>query len=218
MNRGKFITVEGGEGAGKSTNLDFIQQYLERFSTDSEMDQGISVVRTREPGGTGIGEKLRLLLLDKEQSSIVDDAELLMMFAARAQHLQQIILPALEAGQWVLCDRFTDASYAYQGGGRGIPVERIATLENWVQGDIRPDLTILLDLDVAKGLERASNRSEPDRFELEQQAFFQRVRQAYLDMAKTDQQRYRIVDASVSLDAVQKQISEVLNTFCGNLR
>jgi dTMP kinase len=203
---GKFITVEGGEGAGKSTNLDFIHQYL--------LQAGKKVVMTREPGGTPVGEKIRELLLDKQQASISDNAELLLMFAARAQHLEQVILPALQAGSWVLCDRFTDATYAYQGGGRGIDNARIATIENWVQGEIRPDLTVLLDLPIEEGLKRAGERSEPDRFEQEKHDFFHRVRQAYLDLAKTNPERYRIVDASTSLVDVQKQISHILETFC----
>jgi len=209
--KGRFITVEGGEGAGKSTNLDFIHQYL--------LQAGKNVVMTREPGGTPVGEKIRELLLDKRQSSISDNTELLLMFAARAQHLDQLILPALQSGSWVLCDRFTDATYAYQGGGRGIDNARIATIENWVQGEVRPDLTILLDLPIEEGLKRAGDRSEPDRFEQEKHEFFQRVRQAYLDLAKASPERYRIVDASTSLVDVQKQISHVLETFCAdNLR
>ena len=206
--KGKFITVEGGEGAGKSTNLDFIHQYL--------LQAGKKVVMTREPGGTPVGEKIRELLLDKQQTSLSDNAELLLMFAARAQHLEQVILPALQAGSWVLCDRFTDATYAYQGGGRGIDNARIATIENWVQGEIRPDLTVLLDLPIEEGLKRAGNRSEPDRFEQEKHEFFHRVRQAYLDLAKTNPERYRIVDASTSLVDVQKQISHIFETFCAD--
>lgn len=202
---GKFITVEGGEGAGKSTNLDFIHQYL--------LQAGKNVIMTREPGGTPFGEKIRELLLDKKQTAISDDTELLMMFAARAQHLQQVILPAINAGNWVLCDRFTDASYAYQGGGRGIALDKITVLENWVQGALRPDLTLLLDLPVEEGLKRASKRSEPDRFEQEQQEFFNRVRDVYLSMAKSHPERYRIVDASRPLVEVQQQISDCLDRF-----
>lgn len=203
--RGRFITVEGGEGAGKSTNLDFIEQFLSANHID--------VLRTREPGGTSLGETIRSILLDKNQTTIHEDSELMLMFAARAQHLQEVILPALNTGKWVLCDRFTDASYAYQGGGRGIDMNRIKVLEKWVQGALRPDLTILLDLDVAIGLKRAGSRSEPDRFELEQHAFFQRVRQTYLDLANQDPQRYCIVDASVALADVQKQIRDELEDF-----
>lgn len=203
---GKFITIEGGEGAGKSTNLDFIHQYLK--------SAGKKIVLTREPGGTPVGEKIRGILLDKKQSDLGDDTELLMMFAARAQHIEQVIRPALNSGEWVLCDRFTDATYAYQGGGRGIADARIKTLENWVQGSLKPDLTLLLDLPVEEGMLRANKRSEPDRFEQEQHEFFNRVRNAYLNMAKTNSGRYRIVDASTSLEKVQQQITQILDEFC----
>lgn len=196
--RGKFITIEGTEGVGKSTNMAFVQQKLHAAN--------INVIATREPGGTGIGEKIRELLLDARNNDLEDDTELLMMFAARAQHLHQVIEPALKAGQWVLCDRFTDATYAYQGGGRGIDSDRIAMLETWVQGALRPDLVLLLDIPVQTGLARASERSEPDRFEQEQLAFFERVRQAYLDRANNDPLHYRIIDASKSLEEVQNQI------------
>lgn len=204
--KGKFITIEGGEGAGKSTNLIFIRQYLKAAEK--------KVVLTREPGGTSVGEKIRDVLLDKKQIDISNDTELLMMFAARAQHIEHVILPALNAGNWVLCDRFTDATYAYQGGGRGIDNERIAILENWVQGTLRPDLTLLLDLPVEEGMKRANKRSEPDRFEQEKLEFFNRVRNAYLNMARTNTGRYRIVDASTSLENVQEQITQILDEFC----
>ena len=202
---GRFITVEGTEGVGKTSNLDFIERLLREAGKD--------VVRTREPGGTELGETLRGILLDAGQDGITDDAELLLMFAARAQHLAEVIRPALDAGKWVLCDRFTDATYAYQGGGRGIPASRIAVLEQWVQGDLRPDLTLLLDLPVAAGLARAGERSEPDRFEREQAAFFERVRQAYLERARQEPERFRIIDASPELPAVQAQIRQVLEDF-----
>jgi len=202
---GRFITVEGTEGVGKTSNLDFIERLLREAGKD--------VVRTREPGGTELGETLRAILLDAGQDGITDDAELLLMFAARAQHLAEVIRPALAAGKWVLCDRFTDATYAYQGGGRGIPASRIAVLEQWVQGDLRPDLTLLLDLPVAAGLARAGERSEPDRFEREQAAFFERVRQAYLERARQEPERFRIIDASPELPAVQAQIRQVLEDF-----
>ena len=202
---GRFITVEGTEGVGKTSNLDFIECLLREAGKD--------VVRTREPGGTELGETLRAILLDAGQDGITDDAELLLMFAARAQHLAEVIRPALDAGKWVLCDRFTDATYAYQGGGRGIPASRIAVLEQWVQGDLRPDLTLLLDLPVAAGLARAGERSEPDRFEREQAAFFERVRQAYLERARREPERFRIIDASPELPAVQARIRQVLEDF-----
>ncbi len=157
VSRGRFITVEGIEGAGKSSNLEFIKQLLEV--------SGKEVLFTREPGGTPLGEEVRNLLLGHRHTGMADDTELLLMFAARAENLEQKIRPALDAGIWVLCDRFTDASYAYQGGGRGIDMQRIQMLEQWTQGDLRPDMTVLLDLPVKVGLERAGNRSAPDRFE-----------------------------------------------------
>ena len=200
--QGKFITVEGSEGVGKSSNLAFIETYL--------TNAGINVLRTREPGGTPLGEAVRELLLDARQSAMCDDTELLLMFAARAQHLAEVIRPAMAAGQWVLCDRFTDATYAYQGGGRGVSMERIGILEDWVQGELRPDHTLLLDMPVAAGLERAGARSEPDRFEQEQQAFFERVRETYLARAKAEPNRFHIIDASPSLDKVQAQITSIL--------
>ncbi|MBL1261699.1 MAG: dTMP kinase [Thiotrichaceae bacterium] len=202
LSRGCFITVEGTEGVGKSSNITFIQETLQAA--------GIDVVATREPGGTPLGEEVRELLLDHRHSGMSSDAELLLMFAARAQHIKQLIQPALNQGQWVLCDRFTDATYAYQGGGRGISNERIATLENWVQGTLRPDITVLLDLPVDIGLARAAIRGVADRFEKEQQAFFEQVRNAYLAQAETQPKRYRIIDASRTLEAVQQQIAGVL--------
>ncbi len=204
--RGKFITVEGVEGVGKSTNMAFIAGFLR--------ERGMDVVETREPGGTPTGEAIRELLLDARRTDIHTDTELLLMFAARAQHLAELIRPALERGQWVLCDRFTDATYAYQGGGRGVPAARIAVLEDWVQGELRPDLTILLDLPVGDGLRRAAGRSEPDRFEQEQQAFFERVRAAYLARAEATPQRYRVIDASPELAEVQARLRAVLEDFC----
>ena len=200
--QGKFITVEGSEGVGKSSNLANIEDYLS--------NAGINIVRTREPGGTPLSEAIRELLLDARQRSMCDDTELLLMFAARAQHLAEVIRPALAAGQWVLCDRFTDATYAYQGGGRGVPMERIRVLEEWVQGELRPDHTLLLDMPVAAGLERAGARSEPDRFEQEQHAFFERVRKTYLVRAQAEPGRIHVIDASPTLDKVQAQIATVL--------
>ena len=205
MNKGKFITVEGGEGAGKSSNLSFIQSLLEAA--------GIEVVFTREPGGTDLGEDIRELLLGHKHTGMADDTELLMMFASRAEHLNRKIIPALEAGTWVLCDRFTDATYAYQGGGRNISFERIALLENWVQGDLRPDITLLLDLPVETGLERARNRSEPDRFESEKIEFFENVRSAYLKIAHNEPERVKVIDASKPLEEVQMQIKSVLSNI-----
>ncbi|MDH5361608.1 MAG: dTMP kinase [Gammaproteobacteria bacterium] len=200
--KGRFLTLEGSEGAGKSSNLVFIEDFLR--------SAGIDLITTREPGGTGLGEAIRELLLDYRNTSMLDDTELLLMFAARSQHIHELILPALARGQWVLCDRFTDASYAYQGGGRGIAIERIAQLEQWVQGELRPDMTLLLDIPVEQGLQRAGQRSEPDRFEREQEQFFQRVRQTYLKRANAEPERYRIIDAAAPLEQVQQQLDAVL--------
>jgi dTMP kinase len=203
--RGRFITLEGSEGSGKSTNLAFIHQQLQAA--------GLEVLLTREPGGTPLSEQIRELLLDHRQQAMHIDTELLLMFAARAQHINEVILPALERGQWVLCDRFTDATYAYQGAGRGIDEGRIAQLEQWVQGDLRPDLTFFLDLPVSQGLARASERGEPDRFEREKIDFFERVRQGYLAQAERHTQRYRLVDASQSLEQVQAQLTQLISDY-----
>lgn len=199
MEKGKFISLEGVEGVGKSTNISFMNEHLRAA--------GIEVVSTREPGGTGIAEKIRELLLSHNDESLCNDAELLLMFAARAQHIQQVIKPALDAGKWVVCDRFTDATYAYQGGGRDFSFENIGWLESFVQKGLKPDMTVLLDLPVAIGLARAAKRSDPDRFEKEQKSFFEKVRQVYLQRAADDQQRFRIVDASHSLERVQQDIA-----------
>ena len=199
---GKFITIEGGEGVGKSSNIAFIAELLGQH--------GKEIVLTREPGGTPLAERIRTLLLDKNETSMCVDTELLLMFAARAQHLAEVIVPALGAGKWIICDRFTDATYAYQGAGRGVVTERIAQLENWVQATLRPDITVLLDLPVAEGLRRANNRSTPDRFEQERADFFERVRQGYLQLAHTYPQRYRVIDASAELAVVQQHIATVL--------
>lgn len=200
----KFITIEGIEGVGKSSNIAFIKQYLEQ--------SGVAVVTTREPGGTVISEKIRELLLDPNNQAMTSDTELLLMFAARAQHLAELIIPALNNNQWVLCDRFTDATYAYQGGGRGIDTGRIQALEQWVQGDLRPDLTILLDVSVDIGLARANNRSVPDRIEQEKETFFTDVRNSYLSMAGQYPERYQIIDATQPLPIVQKDIARVLDS------
>ncbi len=202
VTRGQFITVEGTEGVGKSTNMAFIENWLKKV--------GKELIITREPGGTELGEKLRAVLLDAKEQSMCDDTELLLMFAARAQHLHEVIQPALDAGKWVLCDRFTDATYAYQGGGRGIEMSRIAQLEQWVQGDLRPDMTLILDLPVDVGLERAGKRSAPDRFELEKHDFFNKVRDTYLARAAENPERYHVIDASPSISDVQQSIQTVL--------
>lgn len=203
MNRGRFITLEGGEGVGKSTNMTFIQQLLET--------EGRSVITTREPGGTRLAEQIRQLLLDKNSEMVTPVAELLLMFAARSQHIAHVIEPALQRGQWVLCDRFTDATFAYQGGGRGMNEETIAWLEHRVQGQLKPDLTLLLDAPVATGMSRACHRADFDRFELEQQGFFERVRQTYLQRAQRQPQRFRIIDAAQTLDRVQRDIASAID-------
>lgn len=205
--RGRFITLEGGEGVGKSTNLKYIRETLEAA--------GIDVVETREPGGTQLGEALRGVLLGDQAEGICAEAELLTMFAARAEHLQKVIEPALAKGQWVLCDRFTDATFAYQGGGRGLPFERIEQIENWVQGSLRPDLTILLDAPVEVGMARAAARGEADRFEREPKAFFEAVRNAYRQRAEQHPERYAVADAAVNLAEVQSQLSDVLTRLLG---
>jgi dTMP kinase len=202
---GRFITLEGGEGVGKSSNLDFIRRHLEAA--------GKSVIVTREPGGTPLGEEIRALLLGHRDGGMHSDSELLLMFAARAEHLAEVIRPALAVGSWVLCDRFTDATYAYQGGGRGIDAGRIAAMESWVQGPLRPDLTLLFDAPVAIGLARAGRRGGADRFEGEQADFFERVRHAYLQRAERSPARYRVIDAAQSLEAVQQQLRDVLDEF-----
>ena len=202
---GKFITIEGGEGVGKSTNADFIQSVLE--------SRGCEVVVTREPGGTALGEALRSILLSADIESPVAMAELLIIFAARAQHLTTVIEPALAAGKWVLCDRFTDATYAYQGWGRNIDQRAIASLEQLVQGARRPDLTVLLDMDPSLGLARAKERAELDRFEQEELAFFSRVREGYLARAKEEPARWLIIDAAKTLDEVTTVIGQALNDW-----
>ena len=199
--RGLFITVEGGEGAGKSTNIACIQAYLE--------SRGVDLVVTREPGGTRLGEDIRAVLLRPREEPVVPMAELLLLFAPRAQHLQDVIQPALHAGKWVICDRFTDASYAYQCGGRGMPAATVRALETLVQGELRPDYTLLLDAPVATGLERVRGRGELDRFEREELAFFERVRDTYLQLARESSGRYHVVDASQPLAAVQTRIEEI---------
>lgn len=206
MKRGCFISVEGIEGAGKSTQLRFIQQFLERA--------GKMVKVTREPGGTPVGEQVRELLLTSRPEGMVAETELLLLFSARVEHVAQVICPALNAGQWVLCDRFTDASYAYQGGGRGIPLARVAALEEWVLGDLRPDFTLLLDVPVELGLQRAATRHKPsDRFEQERASFFEQVRSTYLFLAEKHPERYHVIDASVALVEVQQAIEQIMTVF-----
>ena len=205
VTRGQFITVEGVEGAGKSTQLRFIESYLRQA--------GKSLVVTREPGGTPLGEEIREILLQPREDGMAGNTELLLMFAARAEHLAQKILPALEAGHWVLCDRFTDATYAYQGGGRGLDKSLILDLENLIQGENRPDMTIYLDLPVETGLKRARERGELDRFERENLQFFESVRQAYLDRSRQLTSIYRVIDAGQTIDEVEHQVKQALDAF-----
>ena len=202
MTRGKFITLEGGEGVGKSTNLDFIKDHLQQHN--------ITVELTREPGGTVLAEKIRQLLLDTNSEPISEQAELLLMFAARSQHIKQVIEPALSHGKWVLCDRFTDATYAYQGGGRNMSISTIEWLENLVQGSLRPDLTLLLDAPVEVGMARARKRGEFDRFEAEKITFFEQVRRAYLVQAELHPERIKLIKANQPLLDVQRAIVDVL--------
>lgn len=203
--RGLFVVLEGSEGVGKSVNIEFIDGRLKQA--------GIKTLITREPGGTPLGEHLRTLLTARDSVPINANAELLLMFAARVQHLADVIVPAMEQGIWVICDRFTDASYAYQGGGRGLGGERIATLEKWAHADIQPDYVILLDAPVEAGLQRARHRGEKDRFEQEEIEFFERVRQVYLTRADGDPERYCVVDALQPLKQVQQQIDKILQTL-----
>ncbi|VFM95938.1 MAG: dTMP kinase [Candidatus Kentron sp. G] len=204
-----FVTIEGIEGGGKSTSLSFVADLLR--------SAGKPMLVTREPGGTEIGEALRELLLRPGQA-IGPDAELLLMFAARAEHLATVIRPALEAGQWVVCSRFTDTTYAYQGAGRGIPNARIALLEDWVQGTLRPDLTLILDIPVEEGLARVKRRGTTDRFERERMAFFHRVREAYLARANARPHRYRVIDARAPIGTVREQIADVMRDFLPSRR
>jgi dTMP kinase len=199
---GRFITLEGGEGAGKTSNLHFITQRLR--------ERGIDHVVTREPGGTPLAEEIRALLLQHREEKMCEMTELLMIFAARAQHLDQVIRPALEAGIWVVSDRFTDATYAYQGGGRGLNEHTIANLESLVQGGLRPDLTLVLDLPPKTGLERASKRASLDRFEREKLEFFDRVRASYHRRAAAEPSRCVLIDASRTLDLVQCDVLQAL--------
>lgn len=205
--RGQFITLEGTEGVGKSTQLANVAETLR--------SSGLEVVVTREPGGTPMAEAIRDLLLTPRDEPVHEMTELLLMFAARTQHLHTRILPELAAGRWVLCDRFTDATFAYQGGGRGVPAERIALLENLVQGDVRPDHVILLDAPVETGMARARKRGALDRFEQETVAFFERVRHCYRERAALAPERYNIIDAGRPLDVVSAEVSALVRGFVG---
>lgn len=199
----KFISIEGIEGAGKSTQISFIQQFLEQH--------GKRVVVTREPGGTELGEQIRDLLLTPRDTGMSHDAELLLMFAARAEHIHQVIKPALQRGDWVLCDRFVDATFAYQGGGRGISAERIQTVSDWTLNTLKTDLTLLFDLPVAVGQQRVVKRQQQkDRFEQEKADFFQQIRDCYLQRAADEPDRIRTIDASHDIDTIQQQLRDIL--------
>ncbi|WP_297792346.1 dTMP kinase [uncultured Marinobacter sp.] len=206
--RGRFITFEGTEGVGKSTQL--------RTAADTLAALGVEFIVTREPGGTPMAEAIRELLLAPRDEPVNDITELLLMFAARAQHLHTRILPELKAGRWVLCDRFTDATFAYQGGGRGVPAERIALLEDLVQGNVRPDQVILLDAPVETGMTRARHRGDLDRFEQEALAFFERIRATYLQRASADPERYQIVDAARPLEVVTEDVESRISAMVAN--
>ena len=201
--RGRFITLEGMDGAGKSTHLPWIARRLE---------QRAAVCLTREPGGTPLGEQLRKLLLDPAQQPH-PETEALLMFTARREHLARVVLPALEAGQWVLCDRFTDATFAYQGWGRGVPLAKLDILERWVQDDLQPDLTLYFDLSPELARARIADTRDLDRFEREQLAFFERVRAGYLDRARSSPRRIRIIDAAESVEAIQRRLAAILDAL-----
>ncbi len=205
MTLGKFITLEGGEGAGKTTNLEFIAKYLEAH--------GKHVTVSREPGGTPIGEDIRTLLLKKDKQSISKDTELLMIFAARAQHVTEKLLPCIKAGQWIVCDRYIDASYAYQGGGRNMNIQKINVLEEYFANQLKPDLTLLFDVPVDIGMNRVRQRSAPDRFESEEMNFFQSVRDSYLSRALAYPDRIKQIDGSQSLELVQLKITQYLESL-----
>ena len=201
METGKFITFEGIEGVGKSTNIAHFTGILEQ--------RGCEVLTTREPGGTPMAERIRALVAEHGDEAMPDIAELLLVFAARSLHVNNVIQPALAAGTWVVCDRFTDSSRAYQGGGRGLPKADIDRLADWVHGDLWPDLTVLLDAPVEVGMERAGRRSEPDRFEAEQSEFFARVRETYLQLAAAEPDRFVVVDATRDLEDVKHDVGAI---------
>lgn len=203
--KGKFITLEGGEASGKSTNIHAVAEFLK--------SRDIPFILTHEPGGTPLAEELRAFLLKEHHENISPKTELLLMFASRAQHISEVILPALNAGKWVVCSRFTDSTYAYQGGGRGVPLAEIETLEHLVQGPLQPDLTLLLDIPVEIAFARAKRRGKLDRIEQENRDFFERVRNAYLKRAEAFPKRFRVIDASQSLNVVQKAIVEQLQAL-----
>ena len=205
MSKGKFITIDGVEGAGKSTQIDLICSYLHR--------KGIEVVRTREPGGTEVGEKIRSVLLDVENQEMHSDTELLLMFSSRNELIQNKIIPALNDGYWVVSDRFTDASFAYQGGGRMLNLDRIAELEDWVLGDFKPDLTLLLDVSVEVGMARIEARAAKDRIELEEREFFERVRSVFISRSEVFPERIKLLDASGAVDDIHSKIRALIDSL-----
>lgn len=205
--RGKFITLEGIDGAGKSTHLAWLAQWLQ--------GRGIAVTVTREPGGTDLGEALRQLVLGRGQR-LHAETEALLMFASRREHLDKVIVPALAGGAWVLCDRFTDATFAYQAGGSGIAWDKIEALEQWVQGRVRPDITILFDVAPEIGRGRSGRIKNPDRFEQEEGEFYQRVRQAYLRRAREYPARIHVVDAGASIAAIRQELERRFMALCGS--
>ncbi|MDB9938560.1 dTMP kinase [Candidatus Thioglobus sp.] len=205
MNKGKFITIDGVEGSGKSTQIDLICSYLQRKS--------INVVRTREPGGTDLGEKIRSLLLDVDNKEMHSDTELLLMFSSRNELIQNKIIPALNKGSWVVSDRFTDASFAYQGGGRMLDLNRISKLESWVLGEFQPNLTLFLDVSVDVGMQRVEARAAKDRIELEERAFFERVRSVFIDRSKSYPERIKLIDASGSISEIHNNIKLFLDVL-----
>lgn len=204
MKTGRFITLEGMDGAGKTTHLEWLRQNL--------VARGLPLVVTREPGGTPLGEALRKLLLDSHEPR-QPDTEALLMFAARREHIATVIAPALAAGKWVLCDRFTDATYAYQAGGSGMDWERVAALESWVQGELQPDLTLYFDLEPELGRARARQVRAPDRFERERLEFYERVRTAYLRRAREHPGRIRVIDAARTITEIQSTLQQIISTY-----
>lgn len=204
MKKGRFITLEGMDGAGKTTHLEWLRQHL--------VARGVPLIITREPGGTPLGEALRKLLLDSHESR-QPDTEALLMFAARREHIATVIGPALAAGKWVLCDRFTDATYAYQAGGSGMDWERVAALESWVQGELQPDLTLYFDLEPELGRARTRQVRAPDRFERERLEFYERVRAAYLRRAREHPERIRVIDAARTIAEVQSTLQKIISTY-----
>ena len=208
VSRGKFISFEGSEGVGKSTQIRLLVERLQQ--------QGLTVIQTREPGGTEVGEAIRKVLLDKQLPAMHSDTELLLMFAARAEHVQAVIEPALAAGKWVVSDRFADASHVYQGAGRGVDSSRLESLHRWTLGEFEPDLTLLLDMPVDSGMARVHQRGETDRFEDENLAFFQRIRQAYLARSEQYSHRFAVINAEEDIDSVATQISNRIQSWLPN--